>query len=96
MKEQLIRHLFLSNSLQTVESSTTILIFGMFYPVYSTFKALRMEADEDYLKWLKYWLIFALLIFAETPTATGSDLSDPAVSSKTANRRRSLKMSVEL
>ncbi|MBN3280348.1 REEP1 protein, partial [Polyodon spathula] len=44
------------------------LIFGTLYPAYSSYKAVKSKDIKDYVKWMMYWIIFALFTTAETIT----------------------------
>ncbi|MGH0143017.1 UNVERIFIED_CONTAM: hypothetical protein FKN15_024566 [Acipenser sinensis] len=44
------------------------LIFGTLYPAYSSYKAVKSKDVKDYVKWMMYWIIFALFTTAETIT----------------------------
>ncbi|KAG9338573.1 hypothetical protein JZ751_025631 [Albula glossodonta] len=44
------------------------LIFGTLYPAYSSYKAVRSKDVKEYVKWMMYWIIFALFTTAETIT----------------------------
>jgi receptor expression-enhancing protein 1/2/3/4 len=42
------------------------LIFNVLYPAYATFKAFRSKNVHEYVKWMMYWIVFALFTFFET------------------------------
>ncbi|MBN3323731.1 REEP1 protein, partial [Atractosteus spatula] len=44
------------------------LIFGTLYPAYSSYKAVKSKDVKEYVKWMMYWIIFALFTTAETMT----------------------------
>ncbi|MBN3305580.1 REEP1 protein, partial [Amia calva] len=44
------------------------LIFGTLYPAYSSYKAVKTKDVKEYVKWMMYWIIFALFTTAETIT----------------------------
>ncbi|KPP73133.1 receptor expression-enhancing protein 1-like [Scleropages formosus] len=44
------------------------LIFGTLYPAYSSYKAVKSKDVKEYVKWMMYWIIFALFTTAETIT----------------------------
>ncbi|XP_049551852.1 receptor expression-enhancing protein 1 isoform X4 [Orcinus orca] len=44
------------------------LIFGTLYPAYSSYKAVKSKDIKEYVKWMMYWIIFALFTTAETFT----------------------------
>jgi len=41
-------------------------IFGILYPAYASFKALKAKNTRQIVKWMMYWIIFALFTTAET------------------------------
>lgn len=47
-------------------SRFVILVFGTLYPAYSSYKAIKTRNTKEYLKWMMYWVIFALFTCAET------------------------------
>ncbi|XP_035281771.1 receptor expression-enhancing protein 1 isoform X4 [Anguilla anguilla] len=49
-------------------SRLVVLIFGTLYPAYSSYKAVRSKDVKEYVKWMMYWIIFALFTTAETIT----------------------------
>uniref|UniRef100_F6YM36 Receptor expression-enhancing protein n=1 Tax=Ornithorhynchus anatinus TaxID=9258 RepID=F6YM36_ORNAN len=46
----------------------TTLIFGTLYPAYYSYKAVKSKDIKEYVKWMMYWIIFALFTTAETFT----------------------------
>ncbi|XP_021923722.1 uncharacterized protein LOC110831716 isoform X2 [Zootermopsis nevadensis] len=44
------------------------LIFGTLYPAYASYKAVRTKNVKEYVKWMMYWIVFALFTCAETFT----------------------------
>ncbi|XP_040527675.1 receptor expression-enhancing protein 1 isoform X14 [Gallus gallus] len=44
------------------------LIFGTLYPAYYSYKAVKSKDIKEYVKWMMYWIIFALFTTAETFT----------------------------
>ncbi|XP_067838392.1 receptor expression-enhancing protein 1-like isoform X3 [Heptranchias perlo] len=44
------------------------LIFGTLYPAYSSYKAVKTKNVKEYVKWMMYWIIFALFTTLETFT----------------------------
>ncbi|XP_059821619.1 receptor expression-enhancing protein 1 isoform X3 [Hypanus sabinus] len=44
------------------------LIFGTLYPAYSSYKAVKTKNVKEYVKWMMYWIIFALFTTVETFT----------------------------
>ncbi|KAI1729023.1 TB2/DP1, HVA22 family domain-containing protein [Ditylenchus destructor] len=47
-------------------SRVVILTAGTLYPAYRSFKAVRTKDVREYVKWMMYWIIFALFCFGET------------------------------
>uniref|UniRef100_A0A8C5JHR3 Receptor expression-enhancing protein n=1 Tax=Junco hyemalis TaxID=40217 RepID=A0A8C5JHR3_JUNHY len=45
-----------------------LLIFGTLYPAYYSYKAVKSKDIKEYVKWMMYWIIFALFTTAETFT----------------------------
>ncbi|XP_026796350.3 receptor expression-enhancing protein 2 isoform X1 [Pangasianodon hypophthalmus] len=45
-----------------------ILAFGTLYPAYSSYKAVKTKNVKEYVKWMMYWIVFALFTTAETIT----------------------------
>jgi receptor expression-enhancing protein 1/2/3/4 len=41
---------------------------GILYPTYSSFKAVRGKNVREYVKWMMYWIVFALFSFVEVFT----------------------------
>ncbi|XP_038608407.1 receptor expression-enhancing protein 1 [Tachyglossus aculeatus] len=50
------------------QSWRTQLIFGTLYPAYYSYKAVKSKDIKEYVKWMMYWIIFALFTTAETFT----------------------------
>ncbi|KAF5904961.1 receptor expression-enhancing protein 2 isoform X1, partial [Clarias magur] len=44
------------------------LAFGTLYPAYSSYKAVKTKNVKEYVKWMMYWIVFALFTTAETIT----------------------------
>ncbi|KAI4495686.1 hypothetical protein M0802_008521 [Mischocyttarus mexicanus] len=44
------------------------LVFGTLYPAYASYKAVRTQNVKEYVKWMMYWIVFALFTCAETFT----------------------------
>ncbi|TNN58460.1 Receptor expression-enhancing protein 2 [Liparis tanakae] len=44
------------------------LAFGTLYPAYSSYKAVKTKNVKEYVKWMMYWIVFALFTTAETAT----------------------------
>ncbi|XP_073999809.1 uncharacterized protein isoform X3 [Rhodnius prolixus] len=49
-------------------SRLMILVFGTLYPAYASYKAVRTKDVKEYVKWMMYWIVFALFTCAETFT----------------------------
>lgn len=49
-------------------SRIVILVFGLLYPAYASFKAIRTKNVKEYVKWMMYWIVFALFSAIETFT----------------------------
>ncbi|CAB1325223.1 unnamed protein product [Coregonus sp. 'balchen'] len=44
------------------------LAFGTLYPAYSSYKAVKTKNVKEYVKWMMYWIVFALFTTVETLT----------------------------
>ncbi|NXP44137.1 REEP3 protein, partial [Heliornis fulica] len=44
------------------------LVFGMLYPAYYSYKAVKTKNVKEYVRWMMYWIVFALYTFTETIT----------------------------
>jgi receptor expression-enhancing protein 1/2/3/4 len=42
-----------------------MLTAGVLYPAYRSFKAVRNKDVKEYVKWMMYWIVFALITCAE-------------------------------
>ncbi|CAG5866427.1 unnamed protein product [Menidia menidia] len=49
-------------------SRLVVLVFGTLYPAYSSFKAVKSKDVKEYVKWMMYWIIFALFMAVEVFT----------------------------
>ncbi|XP_056146351.1 receptor expression-enhancing protein 2 [Lampris incognitus] len=49
-------------------SRIVVLAFGTLYPAYSSYKAVKTKNVKEYVKWMMYWIVFALFTTAETVT----------------------------
>lgn len=47
-------------------SRLVILVFGLLYPAYASYKAVKTKNIKEYVKWMMYWIVFALFTAAET------------------------------
>ncbi|RZC35613.1 receptor expression-enhancing protein 4-like [Asbolus verrucosus] len=45
-----------------------LLLFGTLYPAYASYKAVKTKNVKEYVKWMMYWIVFALFTCAETFT----------------------------
>ncbi|XP_068012249.1 LOW QUALITY PROTEIN: receptor expression-enhancing protein 4 [Melanerpes formicivorus] len=44
------------------------LLFGMLYPAYASYKAVKSKNIREYVRWMMYWIVFALFMAMETIT----------------------------
>uniref|UniRef100_A0A671M8L8 Receptor expression-enhancing protein n=1 Tax=Sinocyclocheilus anshuiensis TaxID=1608454 RepID=A0A671M8L8_9TELE len=42
------------------------LVFGTLYPAYYSFKAVKSKNVKEYVRWMMYWIVFALYTVVET------------------------------
>ncbi|XP_043506399.1 receptor expression-enhancing protein 1-like [Frieseomelitta varia] len=54
--------------ISSIISRLIILVFGNLYPAYASYKAVRTKNVKEYVKWMMYWIVFALFTCAETFT----------------------------
>ncbi|XP_072026544.1 uncharacterized protein [Amphiura filiformis] len=47
-------------------SRLVVLMFGTLYPAYSSYKAVKTRNVKEYVKWMMYWIVFALFTCVET------------------------------
>ncbi|XP_077992262.1 receptor expression-enhancing protein 1-like isoform X2 [Glandiceps talaboti] len=47
-------------------SRLVILVFGTLYPAYASYKAVKTRNVKEYVKWMMYWIVFALFTCIET------------------------------
>lgn len=45
-----------------------VLVFGMLYPAYASYKAVKSKNIREYVRWMMYWIVFAIFMAAETFT----------------------------
>nr|XP_051692722.1 receptor expression-enhancing protein 4 [Oryctolagus cuniculus] len=45
-----------------------VLVFGMLYPAYASYKAVKTKNIREYVRWMMYWIVFAIFMAAETFT----------------------------
>ncbi|KAG8200956.1 hypothetical protein JTE90_020593 [Oedothorax gibbosus] len=46
-------------------SRLVLLVFGTLYPAYASYKTVKTKNVRDYVKWMMYWIVFALYTFIE-------------------------------
>ncbi|XP_072314456.1 receptor expression-enhancing protein 1 [Eucyclogobius newberryi] len=51
-------------------SRLVVLVFGTLYPAYSSYKAVKSKDVKEYVKWMMYWIIYALFTAVEAFTDT--------------------------
>ncbi|XP_054849108.1 receptor expression-enhancing protein 1 isoform X1 [Eublepharis macularius] len=51
-----------------VISRLVVLVFGTLYPAYYSYKAVKSKDIKEYVKWMMYWIIFAIFTTVETFT----------------------------
>ncbi|KAA0711017.1 Receptor expression-enhancing protein 3 [Triplophysa tibetana] len=49
-------------------SRSIVLVFGTLYPAYFSFKAVKSKNVKEYVRWMMYWIVFALYTVVETIT----------------------------
>uniref|UniRef100_H3CCY2 Receptor expression-enhancing protein n=1 Tax=Tetraodon nigroviridis TaxID=99883 RepID=H3CCY2_TETNG len=49
-------------------SRSVVLVFGTLYPAYYSYKAVKTKNVKEYVRWMMYWIVFALYTVAETIT----------------------------
>jgi len=54
--------------ISAIISRIIILLFGTLYPAYASYKAVRTKNVKEYVKWMMYWIVFALFSCSETFT----------------------------
>lgn len=47
-------------------SRIVLLVFGTLYPAYASYKAVKTKNIKEYVKWMMYWIVFALFTTIET------------------------------
>ncbi|XP_043912402.1 receptor expression-enhancing protein 3 [Protopterus annectens] len=47
-------------------SKAVVLLFGMLYPAYYSYKAVKTKNVKEYVRWMMYWIVFALYMVLET------------------------------
>ncbi|XP_032237298.1 receptor expression-enhancing protein 1 isoform X2 [Nematostella vectensis] len=48
-----------------IASRIIMLVFGTLYPAYNSYKAIKTKNVREYVRWMMYWIVFALFITAE-------------------------------
>ncbi|XP_077114877.1 receptor expression-enhancing protein 3 [Ranitomeya variabilis] len=43
-----------------------VLVFGILYPAYNSYKAVKTKNVKEYVRWMMYWIVFALYTVTET------------------------------
>ncbi|XP_069836379.1 receptor expression-enhancing protein 3 [Dendropsophus ebraccatus] len=46
-------------------SKAVVLVFGMLYPAYNSYKAVKTKNVKEYVRWMMYWIVFALYTVTE-------------------------------
>ncbi|KAJ8365622.1 hypothetical protein SKAU_G00144530 [Synaphobranchus kaupii] len=49
-------------------SRAVVLLFGLLYPAYYSYKAVKTKNVKEYVRWMMYWIVFALYSVLETVT----------------------------
>lgn len=49
-------------------SRSVVLLFGTLYPAYYSYKAVKTKNVKEYVRWMMYWIVFALYTVLETIT----------------------------
>ncbi|XP_076215089.1 receptor expression-enhancing protein 4 [Aptenodytes patagonicus] len=49
-------------------SRVVVLVFGMLYPAYASYKTVKTKNSREYVRWMMYWIVFALFMATETIT----------------------------
>ncbi|XP_004080779.1 receptor expression-enhancing protein 3 [Oryzias latipes] len=49
-------------------SRSVVLLFGTLYPAYYSYKAVKTKNVKEYVRWMMYWIVFALYTVVETIT----------------------------
>ncbi|XP_075300851.1 receptor expression-enhancing protein 4 isoform X2 [Opisthocomus hoazin] len=49
-------------------SRVVVLLFGMLYPAYASYKTVKSKNVREYVRWMMYWIVFALFMATETFT----------------------------
>ncbi|XP_075063236.1 receptor expression-enhancing protein 4 [Mixophyes fleayi] len=46
-------------------SRMVVLVFGLLYPAYSSYKAVKTKNVREYVRWMMYWIVFSLFMSVE-------------------------------
>lgn len=49
-------------------SRSVVLVFGTLYPAYYSYKAVKTKNVKEYVRWMMYWIVYALYTVVETVT----------------------------
>ncbi|XP_018605138.1 receptor expression-enhancing protein 3-like [Scleropages formosus] len=49
-------------------SRAVVLVFGTLYPAYYSYKAVKTKNVKEYVRWMMYWIVFALYTAVESVT----------------------------
>ncbi|XP_028845861.1 receptor expression-enhancing protein 3a [Denticeps clupeoides] len=49
-------------------SRAVVLVFGTLYPAYYSYKAVKTKNVKEYVRWMMYWIVYALYTVVETIT----------------------------
>ncbi|XP_025898136.1 receptor expression-enhancing protein 4, partial [Nothoprocta perdicaria] len=49
-------------------SRAVVLVFGTLYPAYASYKAVKTKNIREYVRWMMYWIVFAIFMATETFT----------------------------
>lgn len=49
-----------------IVSRLIVMVCGMLYPAYASYKAVKNKDVREYIKWMMYWIVFALFTCVET------------------------------
>uniref|UniRef100_V9KQ22 Receptor expression-enhancing protein n=1 Tax=Callorhinchus milii TaxID=7868 RepID=V9KQ22_CALMI len=50
----------------SIISRSVVLVFGTLYPAYYSYKAVKTKNVKEYVRWMMYWIVFALYTVIET------------------------------
>ncbi|XP_030057858.1 receptor expression-enhancing protein 4 isoform X1 [Microcaecilia unicolor] len=49
-------------------SRILVMVFGLLYPAYASYKAMKTKNVREYVRWMMYWIVLALFMTIETFT----------------------------